>query len=98
MELEEIVTSTEQMARDKERKEEKEKLEKSQQSPGDKSATPNLNAWLKAFGVPKKQKKSEDDDAKKPEKSSNDSQTSNSQSNTSPKASNEQNFSLPTRK
>lgn len=70
MELEEIVTSTEQLAREKERKEkeEKEKAIKKQQSPGDKSATPNLNAWLKAFGVPKKQKKSDEDDADKVKK------------------------------
>lgn len=70
MELEEIVTSTEQLAREKERKEkeEKEKAEKKTQSPGDKSATPNLNAWLKAFGVPKKQKKLEEEESKKPDK------------------------------
>lgn len=68
MELEEIVTSTEQERRDKERKEKEERAEKTSQSPADKSATPNLNAWLKAFGVPKKQKKDEEDSSKKPDK------------------------------
>lgn len=91
MELEEIVTTTEQMARDKERKEKEEKEKAEKQSPGDKSATPNLNAWLKAFGVPKKAKKSEEDDAKKPDKIFKESsQNSNSQSANSPTISNEQ--------
>lgn len=98
MELEEIVTSTEQQARDKEKreKEEKEKAgEKNQQSPGDKSATPNLNAWLKAFGVPKKQKKSEDEDSKKDEKATSDVFNTNSQNANSPTITTEQNFTLP---
>lgn len=81
MELEEIVSSTEASAKEKERKESDEnelfgvkKMElpastKSEQSPVDKSATPNWNAWLKAFGVPKKVKKSGDEEVKREEKS-----------------------------
>lgn len=89
MELEEIITSTEQMARDKERKEEELKTEKSQPSTNDKSATPNLGAWLKAFGVPEKQKKVNADDNKKAEKSSSESQIPNQHGNNSLPASSE---------
>lgn len=78
MELEEIISSTEQIARDKERKKEQEKASKLQQSVNDKSATPNLGAWLKAFGVPEKQKKSTDDDSKRADKIGKESQPTNS--------------------
>lgn len=124
MELEEIVTSTELLTKEKERKEkaEQDKLTaekvdtasasatsaKSQLSPvdksADKSATPNLNAWLKAFGVPKKQKKQDEEEAaaaaatassKKEDKSPTDS--SASASATSPLVTNvvEQSFASP---
>lgn len=80
MELDEIVTSTDLLSKEKERKEkdEKDKLtakkaepaaadaEKTDASSPDKSATPNLNAWLKAFGVSKKPKK--EDEPRKEEK------------------------------
>lgn len=70
-------------------------------SAADKSVTPNLNAWLKAFGVPKKPKKQDEEEApaappsKKDEKSSNDS--SASATATSPLVTNvvEQSFASP---
>lgn len=77
MELEEIITSTEMIAKEAERKEkeEEEKLRANKmdtrvrdEKSGDKSATPNLNAWLKAFGAPKKPKKTEEEEARKEEK------------------------------
>lgn len=94
MELEEIVTSTELMNKEKERKEEPEKVTVEKEriaSPVDKSATPNLNAWLKAFGAPKKPKKSEEEELKKDEKNETHSMTNV----TSPTVATEQNFTLP---
>lgn len=124
MELEEIVTSTELLTKENERKEKAEpdkltteKVEteasatsslKSESSPvdksTDKSATPNLNAWLKAFGVPKKPKKQDEEEAAattasskkdKDEKSPSDSSASTSA--TSPLVTNvvEQSFASP---
>lgn len=117
MELEEIVTSTELLAKEKERNDNVEsekpsvpaKVEaatgalsaKTESSTAtdktaDKSATPNLNAWLKAFGAPKKPKKQDEEEpTKKEEKSPVDSSSSTNAS--SPLVTNvvEQSFASP---
>lgn len=80
MEIEEIITSTEmQKELGKAEKQKFDALEKespiqptkptSTEKP---SATPNLSAWFKAFGAPKKTKKSDEDDASTSMNNSND--------------------------
>lgn len=70
MEIEEIITSTEmqkELAKTEKQKfdalEKESPIQPTKTSSAEKpSATPNLSAWFKAFGAPKKTKKSEEDD------------------------------------
>lgn len=100
MELEEIITSTEMLAKEQAIKdiEEKEKLipkkpeAKVVEAPAEeKSGTPNLSAWFKAFGAPKKPKKADEEDSKKEEKHNDDNKalnvTSTATTNTEPTSS-----------